>query len=262
MQDLITNYFRCMRIEKNASPNTIGSYSLELDKFSCFLDSEKVKGIGDCTTSIVRKYLYCVYETRKISSNSMGKVISILKSFFGYLEEEGLVDSNPTRKIKFPKRHNTVPKLLSKNEIERVLNSIKFAPPRCRKNYIRDKLVISMLYYTGIRRSELLSLNWDDLNLEKSSIIIKSGKGGKTRMIPLHSKLIELLEKYLTLRLPLKSNALFIGESGNRLCKCSFINILKMCLRIAGFEKKGYTAHSFRHYGESYIMGSEAIIVR
>ena len=113
-----------------------------------------------------------------------------------------------------------------------------------------------MLFYTGIRRTELLNLNWNDLNLDNSTLTIRSGKGNKDRIIPIHKSLTPLLEAYLNIRLPLKNNALFVGEGQKRLCRNSFTNILKMHIKISGLAKKGYTAHSFRHYVECYSMVS------
>jgi len=100
---------------------------------------------------------------------------------------------------------------------------------------------------TSIMKSELLNLNWTDINLSKSTLIISRGKGGKDRLIPLHKKVTELLDKYLDERLPLKTDALIIGEQGKRMSNCSFVNLLKMYLGLSGLKRKGYTAHSFRH---------------
>ncbi len=246
MRDYITNYLTYLRIEKNSSLLTIYTYNLELEKFSFYLNIQNINTFN-LTTSQIRSYIYKIKEVRKLSPTSICKIIAILKSFFNYLMGENLIPSNPTLKIKIPKKVKPIPNIISKYEINRIIDSIKFAPYRCRKNYARDKLIVSMLYYTGIRRSELLNLNWDDLNLEKSTLIIRSGKGGKDRIIPIHPKIQELLDQYLNIRLPLKNRSLFIGENGKRLNKNNFSNLVKMYLKIAGLENKGYTAHSFRH---------------
>lgn len=248
MKMYIKNFLNYLEIEKSSSTLTICQYGKELEKFIDYIKKEKIENLHNVTTSLIRKYLYFIKENRNLCQSSISKIIAIIKSFFNYLETEEIIAKNPTRIIRVPKKVSKAPKVISKYEIEMLLNSIKFSPARCRKSYIRDKLLISMLYYTGIRRSELLSLNWQDINLGKNFLTIRSGKGKKDRIIPLHKNLTELLDKYLDLRLPLKCNALFTGESGNkRLCKCSFTNILKMHLKIAGLANKGYSAHSFRH---------------
>ncbi|MDZ7836720.1 MAG: tyrosine-type recombinase/integrase [Actinomycetota bacterium] len=111
-----------------------------------------------------------------------------------------------------------------------------------------------MLYYTGIRRSELLNLDWTNINLSMSTVTIRSGKGGKDRLNPLHKEVTRLLDKYLDERLPLKTNALIIGEQGRRMCLCSFRNLLDMYLALSGLKKKGYSAHSFRHSFATHLV--------
>ena len=248
-----------MKIERIASPLTIYDYDKELIRFFDFLSSKNILDINLISTRIVRQYFYHTKEKRGLGSSTISKIIATVKSFFNYLEEEDITVKNPTRKIRVPKKINKIPSVMSKYEVDLIIRSVDFAPLRCRKNTVRDKLILSLLYYTGIRRNELLNLNWTDINLSKSTMIIMSGKGGKDRLIPLHIATTGLLDKYLEQRLPLKTDALIIGEQGRRMCKCSFVNLLKMYLALSGLKRKGYTAHSFRHYVEYYIMVSEAV---
>jgi site-specific recombinase XerD len=256
LQDYINRFITYLKTEKNSSPHTTGSYGLDLNKLKVYLESRNILSFGEVTTALLREFIYNLKESRNLCPSSVCKLIATIKSFFNYLYEEDLIKTNPSKKLKGPKKNIVVPKCLSKYEVERVIDSIKFPPARCRKNYIRDKLIISMLYYTGIRRSELLSLNWDDLNLEKSFLTVRNGKGGKSRVIPLHPTLVKLIDDYLTLRLPLKCNALFIGEQGKRLTRTSFANLINMYMSISGLKKKGYTAHSFRHSFATHLVES------
>jgi len=246
MRNHITDYLSYLKIEKLSSPLTLYQYRLELEKFFYHLDQISISDLNHITTSQIRNYLYSLKERRKLSSASFCKYCATLKSFFNYLYEEEIITKNPSSKIKIPKKVN--------NEVERFINSTKFAPSRYRKNRIRDKLILSILYYTGIRRSELLNLNWDDLNLEMSTVRIISGKGRKDRIIPLHNKLISLLDQYLTSKLPLVCNALFIGSHGKRLCKNSLYNIFKMYLKISGLDSKKHTTHSLRHSFATHLV--------
>jgi integrase/recombinase XerD len=247
MKNTLSNYLNYFHIEKYASPLSIYSYRLELEKFISYLQSNNINNFSSCTISSVREYIYYSKDSRDLSTNSVGRLIAVLKSFFNYLFEEDLITQNPTRKIHLPKKISPIPKVISKFEVDMILAAIKHSPIRCRRNYLRDKLVISMLYYTGIRRSELLSLNWNDINLGKSTLAVRSGKGRKDRIIPIHPKLLQSLDLYLAQRLPMDNYALFIGEQGKRLSKASFSNILKMYLGLSGLNSKKYTAHSFRH---------------
>ena len=245
-----------MRIEKYASPHSLYSYRYHLEKFINYIKQCGIDSFDQCTLSIIRKYVYSYKDSRNLSANSVRLIISVLKSFFNYLSDENLISSNPTRKIKLPKKVAPVPKAIAKFEIERILNAINISPLRCQKNQIRDRLIISMLYYTGIRKSELLALNWNDIDLSKSVLTIRSGKGRKYRTIPIHPKLQSLLDLYLEQRLPLKNYALFIGEQGKRLSRNSFANILTMYLKLSGLDLKGFSAHSFRHSFATHLVES------
>jgi site-specific recombinase XerD len=256
-----TKFLAYLSVERSCSSQTISTYRKELDKFSSFLLTKNINGL-DITTTLLREYFFFAKESRALSQTSISKVISIIKSLFNYLEEEEIIPKNPSRKIRVPKKINRAPKVISKTEFDILIKSIDFGPPRCKKNTLRDKLIISMLFYTGIRRAELLNLDWNDFNLEKNTLLIRSGKGNKDRIIPIHRNLLPLIDTYLNHRLPLKNNALFIGEAGKRLCIKSFTNILTMFLRLSGLSKKGYSAHSFRHSFATHLIESGADIFK
>jgi len=254
MRNYIDSFLSYMKVEKIASPSTIYGYNKEIKKLFDYLSSIKISDINLISTSTIRQYFYYARENRCLCQSSISKIIAIVKSFFNYLEEEDIIDKNPTRKIRVPKKICRIPSVMSKYEVDLIIRSVDFAPLRCRKNNVRDKLVLSLLYYTGIRKSELLNLNWTDINLSRSTVIIRRGKGGKDRLIPLHKEVIRLLDKYLEKRLPLKTEALIIGEQGRRMGKCSFVNLLKMYFAISGLKRKGYTAHSFRHSFATHLV--------
>jgi site-specific recombinase XerD len=244
-----------MKLEKMASTTTIYGYRKEVKKFIDYItDNTDILDINLISTSTVRQYFYYAKENRGLCQSSLSKIISTIKSFFNYLEEEEIIIKNPTRKIRVPKKIYRIPSVMSKYEVDLIIRSVDFAPLRCRKNNIRDKLVLSLLYYTGIRKSELLNLNWNDINLSKNTLIVRNGKGGKDRLIPLHKKVTELLDSYLDERLPLKNDALIIGEQGRRLCNGSFEYLLKMYLTLSGLKKKGYSAHTFRHTFATHLI--------
>ncbi len=256
MREYINSFLNYLKIEKIASKVTVRDYGAELLRLKDFLLSAGISDTNLISTRILRQYIYYAKGSRNLASSSTAKMIAIIKSFFNYLEEDEIIIKNPSRKIKVPKKINKIPTVMSKYEVDLIIRSVDFAPLRYRKNTVRDRLILTLLYYTGIRRNELLKLNWDDLNLSKSTLIVRSGKGNKDRLIPIHSTLSNLLDKYLEERLPLIDNALIVGERGRRMCKCCFVDILNRYLEISGLKKKGYSAHSFRHSFASHLIES------
>ena len=126
------------------------------------------------------------------------------------MEENEIIYKNPTRALKLPRKIKPIPKAVSGDDFKRLVDCIKFSPARCRKNYIRDSLIFNMLYYCGLRRCDLFSLSWEDVDLSKEWLIVRCGKNKKGRIIPMHPKVKELPDLYLTQSLPLKNNALIM----------------------------------------------------
>lgn len=155
----ITKFLSHLSIKRSCATSTIHDYNKELNRFEKFIASKNINDLNSITISILREYLYFSKEIRNLSQTSISKIIAIIKSFFNYLEEEEIIIKNPSRKIKVPKKINRIPKVISKTEFDILISSIDFAPSRFKKNHIRDKLIISTLFYTGIRRAELLNLS-------------------------------------------------------------------------------------------------------
>lgn len=262
IRDYLNSFLSYLKTEKSASINTIKGYSREILRLIDYFSSMGISDINLISTRILRQYFSYSKDIRNLSPSSVSKIIAVVKSFFNYLEEDEIIVKNPSRKIRVPKKVYKIPHVMSKYEVDMIIRSVDFAPLRYRKNATRDKLILSLLYYTGIRRNELLSLNWTDVNLSKSILIIRSGKGNKDRLIPLHKKVSKLIDEYLEERLPLKDHALILGKQGKRMCRYSFVNLLNMYLEISGLKKKGYSAHSFRHSFATHLIESGADIFK
>jgi site-specific recombinase XerD len=247
MKGLIQRFTTYLRIERNASPATISAYRPELEKFLLYLLANDIEEIKDLTVSVIREYIYNIKEERNLSSVSTYTKIAIIKSFFNFLASDGIIDKNPAVIIKLPRRERPIPKFVPESDFRRLTSCIKFSPSRCRKNYIRDMLIFYMLYYCGLRKGDLLALDWDDIDMEKDILTVKTSKNRTGRIVPIHSEVKGLLDTCLAQRLPIENRALFIGEKGNRLCKATFTNMLNTYLKISGLKKKGYSAHSLRH---------------
>ncbi len=237
MDHYLPQYLSYLSIEKNCSPLTINDYRLELEKFSEYI-IKRTSDLNEINITLIRSYIHTIKEERNLSNTSIYKKIAILKSYFNFLEDEEVIVKNPTRKIRFPRKERQIPRVLTHQEFEWLIKCIRYSPARCRKNYIRDKLIFHILYYCGLRRGELLNLDWDDVNLDSKVLFIQSTKNKSDRIIPIHSKVFELLELYLDQILPLANRALIVGEIDKRLTVTSFANLVNMHLMISGLKKK------------------------
>jgi len=247
MKGLLPRYMTYLRIERNSSPHTLANYRLELEKFLLYLLANNIEEIGSVTVSWIREYIYKIKEERNLSNVSLYSKIAILKSFFNFLQSDGIISSNPATIIKLPRKEKSIPKAVSEDDFKRLISCIKFSPNRCRKHYIRDMLIFHILYYCGLRKGELLSLDWDDIDLGKDFLTVRSSKNKTGRILPIHPKVKELLDAYLSQRLPLEDRALIVGERGRRMCMSAFTYMMNTYLKISGLKKKGYTTHSLRH---------------
>jgi len=247
MKGLLSRYMTYLRIERACSPLTLTNYRLELEKFLLYLLRNNIEEIGDVTVSWIREYIYHIKEARNLSNVSLYSKIAIIKSFFNFLQSDGIIPNNPANIIKLPRKEKPIPRVVSEVDFKRLVSCIKFSPSRCKKHYIRDMLIFNMLYYCGLRKGELLGLDWDDINLEKDILTVRTSKNKTGRIVPIHPEVKGLLDTYLAQRLPIKDRALIIGEKGNRMCKASFTNMMNTYLKISGLKKKGYSAHSLRH---------------
>ena len=184
MDNYLSQYLAYLTVEKNCSPNTIIDYRLELEKVSEYI-IKNGSNLSEVNISLIRSYIHHIKEERNLSNTSIYKKIAILKSYFNFLEDEEIIDKNPTKKIRFLRKEKQIPKVLTHQEFEWLIKCLRYNPARCRKNYIRDKLIFHMLYYCGLRRCELLNLDWDDVNLESKVLFIRSTKNKSDRIIPI-----------------------------------------------------------------------------
>ena len=114
---------------------------------------------------------------------------------------------------------------------------------------------------TGLKRTELINLNWNDINLGNKYLIVRKSKNKNQIIIPLHDRVMELLDLHLNQRLPLKNNALFIGRTGERIHHNSLKNLFDRYIKIAGLSGKGYTIHTFRHNFSTRLLNKDVSLV-
>ena len=240
----IARYGTYLREEKHSSQNTVCSYLRDITQFSEYLQDIQDCTLRDASEEHVHAYMSWMLGKGK-SSASVTRFLASVKSFYNYLVSCGDLDANPARNVAAAKAERKYPEVLTSKEVELFLEQ-----PQCvdAKGY-RDHAMLELLYATGIRVSELISLNLDDLNL--STGLVQCSSKGKERVIPLYQGAIKALQQYVRNIRPqliadLNEQALFVNMNGERMSRQGFWKIIKYYQEKAGIEKE-ITPHTLRH---------------
>ena len=244
MLDLLHAYENYLTKIKKASNNTIASYLRDIRQFTDWLERNPRCNVLDVTQSNISDYLSYLQGIDK-SAATISRGIASLKNFYSYLQASGFVEKNPVFDIHIDRGEKKLPQILSGREIELLL-----AQPACvdAKGY-RDKAMLEVLYATGIRVSELIDLNIDDVNLSQG--LIKCNSAKKTRSIPLYPAALKSLKIYVhdireAMLADPDETALFVNINGARMSRQGFWKILKHYQDTAHIEKE-ITPHTLRH---------------
>ena len=242
MEQEIEKYIEYLTTVKKCSLNTVQSYRRDLIKLNDFLDSNGVKDVKDVNTTLLRSYVLYM-EGEKKSSATVSRSIASIRSFFIYLLENGKVQGNPTDGLKPPKVEKKTPETLTIEEVNLLLEQPSGDSPK----EIRDKAMLELLYATGLRVSELISLKISDVNLSLN--YIECHDRTKSRIIPIENAAKFALNKYITEVRPsmcADSEYLFTNVKGEMMSRQGFWKVLKSYAKKAGIEKD-ITPHMIRH---------------
>lgn len=242
--DDITRYNAYLSNEKHASHNTISSYLRDVTQFAEYLENSRDCTLRDASGEMVQSYMNWMLGRGK-SAASVTRFLASIKSFYNFLMASGDVPTNPARGVAAAKVERKYPEILTSKEVELFLEQ-----PQCvdAKGF-RDHAMLELLYATGIRVSELISLDVSDVNLAGG--FIRCASRGKERIIPLYHTAIKALTDYLrTVRPQLIADngeaALFVNMSGERMSRQGFWKIIKFYQEKTGIQKE-ITPHTLRH---------------
>lgn len=258
MLDLIQAYENYLTKVKQASNNTVSSYMRDIRQFSQWLQSREDMDILSATQLNISDYLTYLQSQGK-SGATVSRTLASLKNFYGYLVSTGFLEISPVNgEIHVDRGEKKLPEILTGKEVELLL-----AQPSCVDSKgFRDKAMLEVMYATGIRVTELIDLNVEDVNLELG--IIKCNGAKKTRVIPLYPAALRALSVYmkdvrmLMVADPLE-NALFVNVGGARMSRQGFWKILKFYQAKAGIEKD-ITPHTLRHSFAVHLLENGADI--
>jgi integrase/recombinase XerD len=261
MEDCIAQFLNFLRVEKNASDNTIQAYKNDLGQFSKQFNGSPEPSL-DQWKAVSREQVIGFVEwmktTRGYKDATVARKVAAVKSFFAFLAAEAVIDSDPTENLKSPQVGKSLPGALTLEEVDALLEQpARKSTPEAR----RDKAMLELLYATGVRVTELVSLNLEDVALESDPVTVRCiGKGDHDRLRPLHSRAVDEIRQYIFHVRPRlvrnkKERALFVNRRGERLTRQGFWLILKNYTRAAGITKK-VTPHTLRHtYATHMIEG-------
>lgn len=240
------------------SSNTIAAYQNDLTQFSSFLRG-RVDGWNEVNREILIDYIMAMKADQEYASSTVARKVAAIKSFFHYLVDKGELEDDPTATLDSPKVRKRLPKAIAARDLERLLNEpAREQTPKA----LRDRALMEVLYATGLRVTELVSLNVDDINLASATLRIVRPKDKAERIVPIHERALQPLQDYLErgrmqlLRDP-QEPALFLNHRGRRLTRQGLWLIVKHYVREAGITED-ITPHTLRHTFAAHLVERKA----
>ncbi|MFA6142948.1 MAG: tyrosine recombinase XerC [Candidatus Omnitrophota bacterium] len=247
MQRYIEKFINYLKVEKNSSPHTITNYEVDLKFFASFLGERDITSIDHLA---LRKFL-AEMRNKNYAKRTVARKLASLRSFFKFLFREGHIKNNPITAISTPKLDKKLPVVLDVAKVKKLVE----APPEDTSAGLRDRAILETLYSAGIRVSELVGLDADDVDFI-SEVIKVFGKGRKDRIVPVGSLAISALRKYMDRRSDDKvkdKDAVFLNKSGKRLTDRSVRRILDKYVRQTSVAEH-ISPHSLRHSFATHLL--------
>ena len=266
MEKMIEKYLRYLKIERNASVHTITSYKNDLTSFNNFCKTQFEIAPSNVDINLITRLTLRLWlgnlSEEGLAKSSIARKVAALKSFFKYCFKRGYIEKNPAHLLVIPKKEKTLPKTVTPDDIVRLLESIDISSPQG----LQDRAILEILYSTGIRVSELVSLNILDVDLTSSQISV-IGKGNKQRMIPIGSTAHRIIKEFLMERSKLYGKrtdadahrALFLAASGQRIYDRSIRHTVERYLKIHS-EVTQKSPHVLRHSFATHMLDNGADI--
>lgn len=254
MEKQIKNFLEFLENDKKVAKNTLQSYERDILQFDKYL-SEKKLNYAKIDSKDIKEYLSYLQEIGKKTS-SVSRSLASIRSFYQYETRVRKMKSNPTEGIQAPKVEKHAPSILSSQEVELLLDQ----PKSIDLKGVRDKAMLEFAYATGMRVTEIISLNVDDVNLETATVVCKTNT--KQRIIPLGSLSLKALKEYVEEARPIlvkneEERALFVNINGRRLTRQGFWKIVKYYKEQAHITKD-ITPHVLRHSFATHLLQNGA----
>ncbi len=255
MQNQVNLYLNYIRYQKKLSDNTLESYSRDMRCFCEFAESNGLKQASEVSLTDLLRFVREL-EAQNKSNATISRVIASVRSFFGYMYDERAIDNNPARQLQSPKFDRKLPEIMTIEEVERLLKTPDVSTP----TGMRDRAMLELLYASGLRVTELISLKLDSVNLNLS--FVKTSGSQNDRIIPMTAFATQAVKEYLEeARHYLLKNenemALFLNVSGAQLTRQGFWKLIKHYAKEAQIEKS-ITPQTLRHSFASHLIQNGA----
>lgn len=256
MQQVFNKYINYLEAERNASPYTVRNYTTDLLDFFQFLRAKGIDSLKEVDRHTLRDYLSHLMEKGFVKA-SIARKLSAIRSFYRYLLREEIISTSPVATTSSPKLDRRLPSFLTIEEINRLLEAPDLSTPQG----LRDRALMELLYASGLRVSELVSLNLEQVNLDTNEIRVW-GKGSKERVVLMGKPAARALTAYLDQGRPKllgekRSSALLLNRYGKRLIERRVQRILEKYTNIAGIGKRVYP-HMLRHTFATHLLDGGA----
>ena len=251
MDKYIEKFIRFLEIEKNYSPHTILNYKLDLVNFKRFLGAQELEKVDYL---FLRRYLALLKE-KHLGTRTVGRRLSALRSFFRFLVRDGYLKVNPIQMLSSPKLDKHLPQFLTEEEAAKLIESA-FAKAQDDEPGLRDRAILEMFYSTGMRISELVGLNIDDVDFV-GGVAKVLGKGRKERIVPVGDIAAGTVRKYLDKRKKKDEAALFLNKYGTRISARGVRYLTRKYLKAIGM-REGVSPHTLRHSFATHLLNRGA----
>ena len=243
----LADFLRFCESERQFAPMTCSAYERDVSACLDYLQGQGIEDLAEVRVTHLRAFLV-EEQKRRPAVSSQARTTAALKCFFRFLVEEERLTRDPALPLRTPKKREALPDVLTMGELERLL--VQPGRHEIWERHFpgkpeRDRLLLALMAYAGLRRSELLGLDWDDVDLSRRLLRVRRAKGGRQRTIPIHPALAPLFAEYYATRVPLTEQAVFVGVQGNRLHYTQLGQIFRHYVDAAGVnERKRVTAHA------------------